>query len=581
MKKQKKESPLRGILKFAELKKGQLQIAVLLSVLSSSAGILPYLATAAILNEALAGTLNGKRALLWALAAFAGYLLKGVLYAWSTMCSHKAAYEIIKNIRCRIMERMARASMGTIQRKSSGEYKQLIIDDVERLEYPLAHAIPELTASVLVPALVILYLLAIDWRLALAALASSVLGTLVYNGMMYGRSEVMMEYMQSNAAMNGAIVEYVNGMEVIKAFDQTTSPMDRLKESILKVRDIILKWYRHCWPFMSVGQAIMPSAVTFVLPVGILLVSGGSLTLPELILGILLSMSISSSLQTMMEFRENLAAIYEIQPRVQELLCMEQLSEPERPEHVRGGDVCLKEVRFGYGETEVIHGVSLTAREGTVTALVGPSGSGKSTLARLIARFWDVNEGSVTIGGHDIRQLPLAELEEQISYLSQENFLFHMSLRENIRIGKPDATDAEVEAAAEKAGCADFLSRLPKGLDTDAGDAGTRLSGGERQRLAIARAILKDAPIVILDEASAFIDPENEDKLQQSISRLAEEKTLIVVAHRLSTIMYADQILVLENGNVTARGTHEELLLASQTYQDMWQAHISTTEWIM
>lgn len=581
MEKQKKEAPLKGILKFAEEKRGQLKAAVFLSVLSSLFGIVPYIAVAWVLNSALAGTLTVRLAVLFTVLALAGYLLKAVLYAGSTMCSHKAAYEIIKNIRCRIMEKMAKASMGTVQKKSSGEYKQLIIDDAERLEYPIAHAIPELTASVIVPVFVIVYLFLIDWRMALAALASSVLGTAVYNGMMFGRSEVMMEYMQSNAAMNGAIVEYVNGMEVIKTFDQTTSPMDRLKESILKVRDITLKWYRHCWPFMSIGQAIMPSAVTFVLPVGILLFSSETVTLPELILCILLSMSISSSLQTMMEFRENLAAIYEIQPRIQELLSMEELAEAEQPVHVSGGDVRLSDVHFGYGKAEVIHGVSMEAKRGTVTALVGPSGSGKSTLAKLIARFWDVEAGTVSIDGRDIRRIPLSELEDQISYVSQDNFLFHMTLRENIRIGKPDATDEEVERAAEEAACADFISRLPKGLDTDAGDAGTRLSGGERQRLAIARAILKDAPIVILDEASAFIDPENEDKLQQSIGRLAEGKTLIVVAHRLSTIMHADQILVSENGRITAGGTHEQLLLSSRTYQDMWKAHISTTEWTM
>lgn len=581
LKKQKEESPLQGILKFAELEKGQLGFAVILSVLSSAFGIFPYIAVAIILSSVLTGELTVNLAVFLTLAALAGYVCKGILYAKSTMCSHKAAYEIIRNIRCRIMEKMAKVSMGTVQQKSSGEYKQLIIDDAERLEYPLAHAIPELTAAILVPAFVVIYLLTIDWRMALAALLPSVLGAIVYYSMVFGRREVMKEYMESNAAMNSAIVEYVNGMEVIKAFDQSTSPMDRLKASILKVRDITLKWYRHCWPFMSTGEAIMPSAITFVLPIGMLLIFNDHLTLSELIVCILLSMSISSSLQKMMEFMENLAAINEIQPRIQALLDMQEMPVPEQPEHIRGGDIALHDVHFGYGNAEVIQGVSLKAKTGTVTALVGPSGSGKSTLAKLIARFWDVNDGVISIDGKDIRNLSLQELEEHISYVSQDNFLFHMSLRENIRIGRPEATDEEVERAAREAGCGDFLTRFPQGLNTDAGDAGTRLSGGERQRLAIARAILKDAPIIILDEASAFIDPENEDKLQQSISRLTKGKTLIVVAHRLSTIMYADQICVLENGKITAHGTHEQLLLSSHTYQDMWKAHISTMEWMM
>ena len=581
MERKKNESPLRSILKFAKLEKKNLHLAIVLSVLSAALGILPYIAVAIVLRSALYRSLTVNVAIILTLVALAGYLLKGILYAKSTMCSHKAAYEIIRNIRCQIMEKMARVSMGTVQQKSSGEYKQLIIDDAERLEYPLAHVIPELTAAVLVPVFIIIYLLTIDWRMALAALASSVIGFVVYYSMAFGRREVMKEYMESNAAMNGSLVEYVNGMEVIKAFDQNDSPKERLKTSILKVRDITLKWYRHCWPFMSVGEAIMPSAITFVLPIGTFLIVDGSLTIAELIVCILLSMSISSSLQKMMEFMENLAVISEVQPRVQILLNMEELPASERPEHIHRGNVKLEDVHFGYTETEVIHGVSFEAKEGTVLALVGPSGSGKSTLAKLIARFWDVSNGVISIGGIDIRNVPLEELEEQISYVSQDNFLFHMSLRDNIRIGKPDATDEEVEQAAKEAGCEDFIARFPKGLDTDAGDAGTRLSGGERQRLATARAILKNARIIILDEASAFIDPENEDKLQQSISRLTKGKTLIVVAHRLSTIMHADQIVVLEDGTNTARGTHEQLLLSSQTYQDMWKAHISTMEWTM
>ena len=260
---------------------------------------------------------------------------------------------------------------------------------------------------------------------------------------------------------------------------------------------------------------------------------------------------------------------------------MEELPEPAQPKHTDSADVQMKDVHFGYGDSEIIHGVSFSAKAGTVTAFVGPSGSGKSTLAKLIARFWDVNAGAVFVGGVDIREMSLTDLTEKISYVSQDNFLFNMSLRDNIRIGKPDATDKEVEWAAAQAGCDEFIARFPQGYDTNAGDAGARLSGGERQRLAIARAILKNAPIVILDEATAFTDPENEDKLQRSIDKLTKGKTLIVIAHRLSTIMYADQILVLEDGQISAQGTHEQLLSRSETYLDMWKAHISAMDWSM
>ena len=347
------------------------------------------------------------------------------------------------------------------------------------------------------------------------------------------------------------------------------------------MRDITTKWYKHCWPFMSISQAILPSSIAFVLPVGMALISGGAVSLAELIVCILLSMAIVGSLQNFTEFWESFAVISEVQPRIQALLDMEELTEPAQPKHTDKADMQMKDVHFGYGDSEIIHGISFTAKAGSVTAFVGPSGSGKSTLAKLIARFWDVDAGAVLVGGIDIREMSLTDLIEKISYVSQDNFLFNMSLRDNIRIGKPEATDKEVEWAAAQAGCDEFISRFPQGYDTNAGDAGARLSGGERQRLAIARAILKNAPIVILDEATAFTDPENEDKLQRSIDKLTKGKTLIVIAHRLSTIMYADQILVLENGQITAQGTHEQLLTHSETYLDMWKAHISAMDWSM
>ena len=537
----KRESPYRGIFRFASAKKKQLSFSVILSVLSSVFGIVPYIAVAALLQSALEGNLTMERVVLLPVTALAGFFLKHWLYAKSTLCSHKAAYEIIKNIRTAIMGKMSKVSMGTVQSKSSGEFKQLVMDDADRLEIPIAHAIPEMIASTLAPILVILYLLFIDWRMALAALATGVIGNVIYYCMLIGRGDMMTEYMAANANMNGTIVEYVNGMEVIKAFNQTASSMDRFKTSVLKVRDVTTKWYRHCWPFMSISQAVLPSSIAFVLPVGMALFSGGAVSLSELILCILLSMAIVGSLQTFLDFWESTAVVAEVQPRIQALLDMEELPEPAQPKHGDGADVELKDVHFGYGDSEVIHGISFTAKEGTVTALVGPSGSGKSTLAKLIARFWDVDAGAILVGGADIREIALPELMEQISFVSQDNFLFNMSLRDNIRIGKPDATDKEVEWAASQAGCDEFIARFPQGYDTNAGDAGARLSGGERQRIAIARAILKNAPIVILDEATAFTDPENEDKLQQSIDRLTQGKTLIVIAHRLSTIMYADR----------------------------------------
>lgn len=578
-KRKKGESPLKGILNYATQRKALIRISVVLSVLSSAFGLLPYISVAVLLGRALDNQLTLAWAVGLSLSALLGYFLKFYLFSKSTLCSHKAAYEIIRNIRCTIMKKMSKMSMGAVQEKASGEFKQLVIDDTDRLEGQIAHAIPEMTASILIPLMVFAYLLFVDWRMALASLGSAILGNIILYSMMFGRGEMMKEYMGANGNMNATIVEYVNGMEVIRMFNQTASSMGRFKAAVLKVRDVTTAWYRHCYPYMSIGQAVMTSSISFVLPVGVAILSRGTVTLNEVILCLLLSMGLAGSLQAMIEFWQDISAIYEIQPRIQALLDAEELPVPAEPKHPTGAGIELKDVHFSYGDAEVIHGASFTANEGAITALVGPSGSGKSTLAKLIARFWDVNAGAIQIGGVDVRYISLSELSDQISYVSQDNFLFNMSLRDNIRIGKPSASDEEVEQAAEQAGCGDFINQLPQGYDTSAGDAGSRLSGGERQRLAIARAILKDAPIVILDEATAFTDPENEDKIQRSIDRLTKGKTLIVIAHRLSTIMHADQIIVLEDGEISAKGTHEQLLSSSQTYLDMWKAHISAMDW--
>ena len=564
----KRESPYKGILKFADEKKPQLSFAVVLSVLSSAFGIVPYIAVAILLQKALASSLTTTWAILLPVIALCGYLLKHTLYAKSTLCSHKVAYEIIKNIRTTIMKKMSKVSMGTIQGKSSGEFKQLVIDDAERLEGPLAHAIPEMTASILVPIFVILYLLVIDWRMALAALVSAILGNLIYYGMMFGRGEVMKEYMVSNANMNATIVEYVNGMEVIKAFNQTASSMGRFQSAVLKVRDITTKWYKHCWPFMSISQAILPSSIAFVLPVGMALISGGAVSLAELIVCILLSMAIVGSLQNFTEFWESFAVISEVQPRIQALLDMEELSEPAQPKRTDKADVQMKDVHFGYGDSEIIHGISFTAKAGSVTAFVGPSGSGKSTLAKLIARFWDVDGGKITIGGVDVRDYTLDSLLTNISEVFQKVYLFADTIENNIKFGNPAASHEEVVKAAQKACCHEFIMSLPDGYGTVIGEGGATLSGGEKQRISIARAILKDAPIIILDEATSSVDPENENLLMGAIAELTKNKTVIMIAHRLKTVRNADQIFVLSGGHIVQTGKHEDLIRKPGIYAD-------------
>lgn len=578
----KKHSPLAGIIEFAGQKKSAMTRSVLLAILSVLAGIAPYYAV----SRLLVGFLDNQNTssqfiLLWAGAAVAGYILKIVFYGRATLLSHKAAFEILKNIRSAIAAKLARSPMGYLQSKTFGEFKQLIVDEVEKLEYPLAHAIPEFTSNLLGPVIITAYLFTVDWRIALLALSSIPLGFFIYMLMMVGRGSMYENFVAANSHMNATVVEYIGGIQVIKVFNQTASSMRQYEAAVTNFRDLAVKWYQHCWPYLSSYAVLMPAGIAVVLPVGAVLYADGSLSLSALLTGIILTLGLAEPVMKLVEFSDNLGAIMDTETKVHDMLSIEELPQPAEPAILKGYDVIFSDVYFSYGEEQVLRGVSLEAGAGTVTAIIGPSGSGKSTIARLLARFWDVEDGEITLGGINIKDMPIPQLMECISYVSQENFLMDMSIRENIRIGRPAATNVEIEAAAEKAGCSEFIGRFSEGYDTPAGDAGDRLSGGERQRIAIARAILKNAPIVLLDEATAFTDPESEDKIQTSIGNLVKGKTLIMIAHRLSTTMYADQILVVKDGKVNAQGTHEQLLQSSELYQNMWQAHIEAMEWSM
>lgn len=578
----KKHSSIAGILEFAGQKKNSMVGSVFFAICSVVAGIIPYYAVSRLLIGIFEGeNVSTHFILLWAGVAFIGSVFKIVLYDKATLLSHKATFEILKNIRSAIALKLSRSSMGYLQSKSSGEFKQLIVDEVDKLEYPLAHTIPEFTSNLLAPIIIAIYLFTVDWRIALLALLTIPLGFLIYMLMMIGRGSLYENFIKANAHMNSTVVEYVNGIEVIKAFNQTASSMKGYEDSVVNFRDLTMKWYKHCWPYLSAYSVIMPAGITLVLPVGIALYAGNSLGLGELLTGIILTLGLAGPVMKLVEFSDNLMTIVDTETKIHDILIGEELVQSKVPKKLNGFDIEFHDVRFSYGKEQVLRGISFNANSGTVTAIVGPSGSGKSTIARLLARFWDVEEGKITLGGINIKDMPIDQLMDNISYVSQENFLLDMSIRENIRIGKPDATDEEVEIAAKKAGCSEFIKPFPKGYDTFVGDAGDRLSGGERQRVAIARAILKNAPIVFLDEATAFTDPESEDKIQMSIGNLVEGKTLIIIAHRLSTIMYADNILVVKDGRVCEQGTHEELLKGSKLYQNMWRAHSKAMEWKM
>ena len=377
------------------------------------------------------------------------------------------------------------------------------------------------------------------------------------------------------------MVEYIEGIEVIKAFNQSSSSYKKYADAVREFKDYTIAWFRSTWGLMNLGGAILPTTLLGVLPVGVLLYLNGTLTPAELTLSIILSLSIVAPVSWFTVMVNEFKLVQYAANDIQNILDMDELPQRNEKAELKDYEVELQNVHFAYNKEgeEVLHGVDLQIKEGEFVALVGPSGGGKSTLAKLIARFWDVTEGSIKIGGVDIKDIPLKQLADNISFVSQDNFLFNCSLFENIRIGKPDASDEEVLRAAKAASCESFIEKLENGWDTDAGEAGNKLSGGEKQRISIARAILKNAPIVILDEATAFTDPENEEQIQKSIAKLTKGKTLLVIAHRLSTIQNADHIVLIKNGRIDAKGTHEELLKESPLYKNMWEAHIGAKNW--
>ena len=577
----KKKGTFALVFSFADTCRGQLAGSVLLAVAGVAMGLVPYLGVYRIICLFFDGTATWQTVLPWGLLCAAGYVLQKLLHTLSTAASHKAAYRILEQIRSRLSEKLMRMPLGSTLHRTAGEWKSILVDRVETIELPLAHMIPEGISNLLLPVCILFYLFVLNWRIALAAMVCLPVGAVVYAIMMRNFNTQYDNYMKGSNYVNSVMVEYTEGIEVIKAFNQSSSSYQKYTDAVQNFKDYTLNWYRTTWPLMSLGGAILPSTLLGVLPVGVVLFANGSMTPAQLTLAIILSLSIVAPVSWFTTAVNQFKFVQYAVRDVQEILDLPELPQTAAPAALYGTDVTLSGVHFAYdkGTDEVLHGLDLHLPAGSFTALVGPSGSGKSTVARLIARFWDVTEGSITIGGTDIRQMPLAQLAGLVSFVTQDNFLFPCSLFENIRIGKPDATEAQVLAAAKAAQCEDFIRRLDKGWDTPAGEAGGKLSGGERQRIAIARAILKDAPIVILDEATAFTDPENEALLQASIARLTQGKTLLVIAHRLSTIQNADNIVLLEKGVIAAQGTHAQLLAGSALYQRMWQAHIGAKHW--
>ncbi len=580
--KPEKKSWTKALFAYAEGKKKKLVLSVVLSVLSIALGLVPFYCMYKVICLIVAGTATTVLIVKWCLLSLAAYAVKILLFSLSTGASHSMAYTILEGLRLRLADRFLHAPLGNVEDHSIGEIKSMMVDKIENLEPPLAHMIPEGAGHIVLPIVSIAALAVIDWRLALASLVTFPL-SFVCMGLTFKISgKNFVKYDESASYMNSTIVEYIEGIEVIKAFGRAGVSYEKYAGAITDFRTFVVKWLSSTFATMKLSFALFPSTLIGTLPVALALANGGAITAPQAALAVMLSISMVGSLAKLEVFSENMRQVKFTVENLEEFLEMPELPEPAERAEVAHTDVELKRVRFSYTgdeKDEVLHGVDLKLPEGSFTALVGPSGGGKSTVAKLIARFWDVTSGSITIGGVNVKDMPLSQLSEYVSFVTQDNFLFACSLLENIRLGNPNASDEEVKAAARAAQCEEFISRLPQGYDTPAGEAGKRLSGGEKQRIAIARMMLKNAPIVILDEATAFTDPENEDKIQQSIAALTRGKTLLVIAHRLSTIRNADNIVVLKNGAILAQGTQEELLRSCPLYHDMWQAHIGAKDW--
>lgn len=548
-------------------------LSMILAILSVASGVVPYFAVARIVNLLIDGEKNFSIYLTWGVMILIAYLMKSVFHGFSTRCSHETTFHVLSELRQVVADKLTRVSMGYLMDTPSGRLKTTMVERVEQMEVPLAHIIPEMTSNLLVPITIIIYLFVLDLRMALVSLLTVPIAMLCYMAQMKEYPKKYGAVVQASKYMSSTTVEYINGIEVIKAFNQSASSYGKFTQAVRQNVDLMLDWMKSTQGYSALMMTIWPAVLIGVLPIGCLFYMNGSLTVPNFITIAILSLGIMGPLVAVIFLTDDFSKIATIVGEITDVLSEPDLARPSQRKDIRRLDISLRDVTFAYKDTQVLNSVNLDIKQGTTTALVGPSGSGKSTIAKLIASYWDIASGEITIGGVDVKELPLEQVMDLIGYVSQDNFLFNVSVRENIRMGHPDATDTEVEAIAKAAGCHEFIMGLDHGYDTIVGGAGGHLSGGERQRVAIARAMMKNAPIVILDEATSYTDPENEVVIQDAIGRLAQGKTLIVIAHRLSTITGANQIAVVEHGKILDTGTHTELLKRCPLYSQMWAAH--------
>ncbi|OFO60809.1 ABC transporter ATP-binding protein [Peptoniphilus sp. HMSC075B08] len=559
--------------------KSKIFAAVFIAIIGVGFGVIPYFSVAAIINNLVAKNTNLNNYYPYIFAVFLGFLASILFHEISTIISHNLAYRIIEDKRKLLADKLSKISMGEVERKSSGQWSQFMVETLDKMEKPIAHVIPEVIANIFIPIVLIITIFIMDWRIGIANLLTIPLGLLFSMLMMRGYEEKSKRYQEAAKAMNTTMVEYVNGIKVIKAFNKSASSFGKFRKTVEENKNAMLDWYLSVCFSMTATMETIPSTMVFVLPASLYFFMKGSVEVGTLITCILLSYASYKPLIKAMSHMETIANIKVVFEEIKKIMEIPNLKRGEEVRDIKSYDVEFKDVTFAYEESKnVLNNISFKANENELTAIVGNSGSGKSTITKLIAGFWNVSNGEILIGKTNLNELPLKQNMELVSYVSQENFLFNKTILENLKMAKEDASMDEIKEACEKASCYNFIKSLPNGYETIVGKGGANLSGGEKQRIAIARCFLKNSPIVLLDEATAYSDPDNESVIQQSIDKLIKDKTVIMVAHRLSTIVNANKIIVVDDGEVIEEGTHKQLLELNGRYKKMWDVYTESKE---
>jgi len=559
--------------------KGKVFTSALIAIIGVGLDVVPYFSVANIINNIVEGKVEIGAYIPYILAVLVGLLGSVLFHELSTIISHNLAYRVIEGKRKKLVDKLSKISMGEIEKRSSGQWSQFMVETLDKMEQPIAHVIPEVIANLLIPIVLVVIIFIMDWRIGVANLLTIPLGLLFFMMMMRGYEEKSKRYQEASKAMNTTMVEYVNGIKVIKAFNKSASSFGKFKETVNENKKAMLDWYLSVCFSMTGAMETIPATMIFVLPTSLYLFMQGSVEMSLLIMCILLSYASYKPLIKAMSHLETMANIKIVMKEINKVMEIPDLERGKQLKHIKSYDVEFQNVSFAYDESKnVLNNISFKANEKELTAIVGDSGGGKSTIAKLIAGFWNIDKGKILIGDVDLNDMPLKQNMELITYVSQENFLFNKTILENLRVAKEDASMDEIKEACVKASCHDFIMNLPNGYETVVGEGGSSLSGGERQRIVIARSFLKNSPIVLLDEATAYSDPDNEAIIQESIDALIKDKTVIMIAHRLSTIVKANKIIVVDNGNIVEEGSHEKLLELNGSYREMWDVYTEAKE---